>query len=87
MEFDTIILAIGLLAATCTTFAFLPQSIRTIKTKHTKDLSLPTLVMLAVGNISWLTYGLFKNDIPIIAANTVSILFIFTTLFLKLKYK
>jgi len=87
MDPDKIVLMIGLMAAFCTTFAFLPQSLHTIKTRHTKDLSLPTLLMLTFGNISWLTYGILINDIPIIAANTISIMFIFTTLVLKLKYK
>ena len=37
MEIFTII---GLLAATCTTISFLPQAIKVIKTKQTKDVSL-----------------------------------------------
>jgi MtN3 and saliva related transmembrane protein len=78
---------IGLTAAFLTTFAFLPQSIRTIKTKHTKDLSLPTIVMLEFGLISWLIYGLMTSSIPVIAANTVSIVIMTLILILKIKYK
>ncbi|MGH2575382.1 MAG: PQ-loop domain-containing transporter, partial [Ignavibacteria bacterium] len=48
---DTIVLIIGLCAAFLTTFAFLPQFIKTIKTKHTKDLSLITLIMIDAGLI------------------------------------
>ena len=81
------ILILGLVAAFLTTFAYLPQSIKTIKTKHTKDLSLHTIIMLELGLISWLCYGLAISDIPIIAANTVSIVFMSIILIMKIKYK
>ena len=80
-------LVIGLFAASLTTFAFLPQSIKALKTKHTKDLSLITIIMADTGVIAWLIYGLLKNDIPIIAANSVSFLVMSLVLVLKLKYK
>ncbi|MBK7157149.1 MAG: SemiSWEET transporter [Ignavibacteria bacterium] len=79
-------LIIGLVAASLTTFAFLPQSIRAIKTKHTKDLSLPTLIMLEVGIVIWIIYGFLISDIPLLAANTISFIFMTVTLRLKLKY-
>lgn len=81
------ILIIGLLGAAGTTFAFLPQSIKAIKSRHTKDLSLSMLVLMEAGIICWLIYGILKSDIPIIAANSVSIFFITVTLILKIKYK
>ncbi|MDQ3194539.1 MAG: SemiSWEET transporter [Bacteroidota bacterium] len=79
-------LVIGLIAASLTTFAFLPQSIRAIKTKHTKDISLPMLVMMEVGVVIWIGYGLLINDIPLILANIVSFFFVSLTLYVKLKY-
>ena len=78
---------IGFLGAAGTTFAFLPQSIKVIKSRHTKDLSLAILIMMEAGVIFWLIYGVLDNDVPIIAANTVSIFFVTTTLWLKIKYK
>ena len=84
MELNTII---GMLAAFLTTFAYLPQSIKTIRTKHTKDISLFTVIMLEFGLITWLIYGLLINSIPVIAANTVSIVFITIILVMKIKYK
>ena len=83
---DTIATIIGLTAAFLTTFAFLPQAIKTIKTKHTKDLSLIMLVMTDLGLICWLVYGILISSIPIIAANTVSIGLITAILILKIKY-
>jgi MtN3 and saliva related transmembrane protein len=79
-------LLIGLIGAALTTFAFIPQSFKAIKTKHTKDLSLITIVMADTGVIAWLVYGILISDIPIIAANSVSILVMTTVLILKLKY-
>jgi MtN3 and saliva related transmembrane protein len=80
-------LILGLLAAFLTTFAYLPQSIKAIKTKHTKDISLPMVIMLETGLITWLSYGILIKSIPIIAANTVSIVFMSIILYLKIKYK
>lgn len=84
---ETFTLIIGLIAASLTTFAYLPQSIKAIKTRHTKDISLSMVIMLEIGLITWLTYGLLISSIPIIAANTVSIGFMTIILYLKIKYK
>lgn len=77
---------IGLVAASLTTFSFLPQSLRAIKTKHTKDLSLPMLIMLEIGVVIWIIYGAMISDIPLLAANMISIIFVTITLVLKLKH-
>lgn len=79
-------LIIGLVAASFTTFAFLPQSIRAIKTKHTKDISLPMLIMLEIGVVIWIIYGSMISDIPLLAANTISFIFVTITLALKIKH-
>jgi MtN3 and saliva related transmembrane protein len=78
-------LIIGLIAASLTTFAFLPQSIKAIKTKHTADLSLLMLIMLEVGIVIWIIYGLLEKDIPLLAANSVSFVLITITLILKIR--
>jgi len=80
------VLITGLIAASLTTFAFLPQSIRAIRTKHTGDLSLTTLIMLEIGIIIWIIYGAMISNIPLLAANIVSFVFITITLILKIKY-
>ena len=78
---------IGLLAATGTTISFLPQAIKTIKTKETKDLSVGMYVVLTTGVFLWLVYGIILNDIPLIAANAVTFIFTSTILILIIKYK
>lgn len=83
---DTFSLILGLLAAFLTTFAFLPQSIKTIRTKHTKDLSFTMLIMIDAGLVCWLSYGILISSIPVIAANTVSIVLITIILIMKIRY-
>ena len=64
---------IGLLAAFLTTTAFLPQAIKTWKTKSTDDLSPAMFTLLCTGIILWLMYGILTYDLPIILANGVTI--------------
>jgi len=78
---------IGLIAAACTTFAYVPQAVKTIKTKDTKSLSLLTYWIMTVGIVLCLSYGILKNDLPIIIANTITLLFAGIILILKIKYK
>lgn len=82
-----IINIIGFSAAGLTTFAGLPQIIKIIKNKHTKDISLEMYIMLCTGTLLWLIYGLLKKDIVLISANTVSLTIVGTILGFKLKYK
>jgi len=79
-------LIIGLIAASLTTFAFLPQSIKAIRTRHTGDISLLMLIMLEVGIIIWIVYGFLERDIPLLAANSVSFVLITVTLILKIRH-
>jgi MtN3 and saliva related transmembrane protein len=77
---------IGLLAAICTTIAFLAQVIKTVRTKQTGDLSLLMYIILTAGLFLWLTYGLIIKNLPIISANSVSLVLSITVLILKIKH-
>ena len=77
---------VGLLAAFCSTAAFLPQVIKTWRTRSTKDISLVMFTILIIGILLWLTYGIIIRDIPLIAANAVTLVFAGTILFFKLKH-
>ena len=78
--------AIGLGAAFCTTFAFLPQAIKTWTTRSTKDISLGMFLIFSIGVLLWLIYGLLLRDIPLIAANGITLLLALTILGFKLRY-
>lgn len=77
---------IGFIAATCTTISFLPQVVKSWKTRETKDLSLPMCALLTAGIAMWLVYGILRSDPPVIIANIISGLFTGSLLFLKIKY-
>jgi MtN3 and saliva related transmembrane protein len=82
-----LITVLGLVAGAFTTFAFLPQAIKTIKTKQTSDISLIMYIIINVGVMLWLTYGILRNDLPVILANGIVLVFTLTILGLKIRYK
>ncbi len=81
------IMIIGLMAAFSTTISTIPQTIKVIKTRHTRDISLGMFVILTIGMCLWLIYGILLHDIPLIIANGISVLFSSTVLIFKLIYK
>lgn len=78
---------IGLLAAFCTTVAFIPQALKVIRTKHTKDLSLSMYSIFTTGVVLWLLYGITIKDLPMILANSFTLAFALVILFMKIKHK
>jgi len=78
---------LGLVAACLTTVAFIPQVHKTWKTKSAKDLSLGMYLIFTSGVILWLIYGILKDDIPIIAANVVTLSLTLVLLYFKIFYK
>jgi MtN3 and saliva related transmembrane protein len=76
METDIITL-VGLVAATFTTVSLFPQLLKSWKTrrKPAGDGALVTYsVLFCVGIFLWLIYGIYKADLPMIVANTLSFL-------------
>jgi len=77
---------IGSVAGICTTCAFLPQVIRTWRTRSTDDISLGMFSLTVFGLLLWLVYGLAIDDWPLIGTDTVSLILATTILGLKLRY-
>ena len=63
----------GYFAAMLTTLAFLPQLIKTLKTKKADDVSLITLIMFILGSLSWIVYGYKISSLPILIANLITL--------------
>ncbi len=78
---------LGLIAGACTTIAFLPQVIKTWKERSAKGLSLGMFTIFSLGVMLWLVYGFLMKDIPLIAANLITLMLASTLLVFKLKYK
>ena len=76
---------VGYIAATCTTCSFVPQVIHTLKTKNTTAISLGMYSIFVIGVTLWLIYGLLINNLPIIIANTITLLLSSIILILKIR--
>lgn len=77
---------LGFAAATCTTLAYAPQFVKVWKTRSTEDISLAMLLVMVLGLVLWLTYGLLSGDAPLVAANAITIVLAGGILVMKLKY-
>jgi MtN3 and saliva related transmembrane protein len=67
--------------------SFLPQVLKTWKSRSAKDLSLGMFSIFTLGVALWLVYGIAINDLPVILANIVTLILASTLLFFKLRWK
>jgi MtN3 and saliva related transmembrane protein len=77
---------IGLAAGALTTLAFLPQLIKTWRSRSARDLSLGMFAVFNLGLVLWLAYGILINSLPIIIANSVTLVLAGAILYFKLRY-
>jgi MtN3 and saliva related transmembrane protein len=84
---STFIEAIGLLAGTCTTIAFVPQVLKIWRSKSAKDISLAMFSIFSIGVFLWLIYGLFIDSLSVILANSITLVLASTILAFKFRYK
>ncbi|TPQ30986.1 hypothetical protein C2U70_25175 [Bradyrhizobium guangdongense] len=77
---------LGFAAATCTTLAFAPQFIKVWKSRSTEDISLGMFLVLVLGIVLWLVYGLLSGDAPLVVANAITFVLAGGILYMKLKY-
>lgn len=76
---------LGFVAAFFTTASFLPQAIKTIKTRDTSGISLVMYSMFSFGVLLWFVYGIFLKDIAITLANFITLMFAVIILSFKIK--
>jgi len=76
----------GYIAATCTTLSFVPQALKTIRTRDTSGISLWMYVVFTVGIGFWFGYGVFLKSWPMIVSNAITFGLSSTILGLKLKH-
>lgn len=65
--------------------AFLPQAIRALRTRQTRDLSLLSVALGAAGTVLWSCYGLAISSGPVTASNLVVMPFAMATLAMRLR--
>jgi len=78
---------VGFTAAVFTTLSFLPQAIKTIKSKNTEDLSIGMYTFFVIGVLLWFIYGFLIHDIPVIVANGITLCLATVILFHIIKFK
>jgi MtN3 and saliva related transmembrane protein len=76
----------GYVAATLTTLAFVPQAIKTIRSRDTRSISLGMYVVFTIGLAFWLAYGIVLHSWPMILSNTITLGLSSTILVLKLRH-
>jgi MtN3 and saliva related transmembrane protein len=61
---------LGYLAGFLTVVSFLPQVLRTWKTRRTNDLSMEMFAIIITASILWIVYGAITSDWPVILTNS-----------------
>lgn len=80
MELVTLL---GLVAGSLTTIAFLPQLLKTWKSRSAADISGVMLITFCLGLLLWLIYGLLIQSLPVILANGITLVLASIILFFK----
>jgi MtN3 and saliva related transmembrane protein len=81
------ITAIGLVAAACTTVAFVPQVVKVWRLKRADEISQSTFLLLSVGVVIWLGYGVLIDSWSLIVANGATVVLTLTILGLKFRWE
>ncbi len=76
---------IGLIAAVLTTLSFLPQALLVIRTGKTEGISLVMYIMFTTGVAGWLVYGILMQSMPMMIANTITLVLASLILCLKVR--
>jgi MtN3 and saliva related transmembrane protein len=77
---------IGYVGAFLTTVSFIPQAVKTIRTRDTRGISLGMYAVFTVGVACWFGYGVALGSWPMILSNIVTLALSGTILALKLRY-
>lgn len=85
MSFSTIEI-IGFVAALLTTGSWVPQALRTLRTRDARAISLSMQLLFSSGTALWLTYGVMISSWPVVLANAVTMALVLAILAMKLRY-
>lgn len=81
-----VIETIGMLAAILGTIGWMPQAIKTIRTRDTSGLSLWTNSLLFITVTLWLTYGFAIGSLPLVLGNVITMVLVGTIVVLKIRH-
>ena len=77
---------IGFIGGALITCGFIPQVIRVFKLRSAREISLLFTILLLLGVLFWLTYGIAFGLPSVILGNAVTAVLVLCLLFAKLKY-
>ncbi len=77
---------VGMIAGGLTTGSFVPQVIKTLKTKDVSGISLMMYIALCTGILLWLIYGMIHQQVSIILSNGITLLLALIVLYMKIRY-
>lgn len=77
---------LGYFAGFLTTISFLPQVVKTWKSRSASDLSLGMFSVFSAGVTCWLLYALLIQNLPMILWNAVTLFLVVLVLFMKLRF-
>lgn len=78
---------LGLIGGTLTTSSFVPQVLKAVRTKSTKDVSTGMFALLSAGILIWIVYGIRINSFPVILTNAISFVFSVVILVYKVVHR
>lgn len=78
---------VGTIAACLTTFSFIPQAVKTFRTKDVSGISLSMYGIFTAGVALWLIYGILLMAWPIIIANAITVSLALSIFVMKLRYR
>ncbi|USK36434.1 SemiSWEET transporter (plasmid) [Bacillus sp. F19] len=78
---------LGVIAGILTSCSFIPQAYKVIKSKRTKDISIPMYSLCTLGVFFWIIYGLMIKDLAVLLTNIVTFVPTVIILILTVKYQ
>jgi MtN3 and saliva related transmembrane protein len=78
--------ALGLAAGFLTTASFVPQVVKTWRSRSAEDVSLGMFLMFVAGVAMWLAYGVLRGDLAMALANAVTLVLAGSIVFFKLRF-
>lgn len=75
-----------MVAGALTSIAAIPQVIKTMKTRHVRDISIWQPLLLAIGVTLWMIYGVLISDMPLILANITPLICNVVLTYMKIRY-
>ncbi|HLC60670.1 MAG TPA: SemiSWEET family transporter [Candidatus Nanoarchaeia archaeon] len=77
---------IGYLGGIFIMVSFIPQAIKSYKTKSVEDLSVWMIVATFIGTVFWIIYGYLIKSNPVLIMNIIFGVIVLLQLYLKVKY-